>query len=349
MMETDRLLLRNYSGTDKEIQDMLKNWVADPAVQAEYGEPVYETYAAVRELLDRYMAEPYRWAVWEKKSGECIGQIAFCKTWDDIRTAEIEYCIGQRFQGNRYAGEALKAVIRYAFTRTGFEKLEAFHRKANPRSGRVLMKSCMHVTDTVERFRRQGTDPADEVCYCITASEWKRMQVQYRWTDGKDEDFRRFYLKTEEYYSRIVGGVQNRRAFVPYNLSDTISDVIVAGMDGAAVGCAGLKAYSESDAEIKRVWVEPDYRGNHIADEMMNRIEKRAKELGFRRTILQTRPIMRDAVGLYRKRGYYPIDNYPPYDRLDGAVCFAKDLEMPGNREQEGLPDECGKSRDEGY
>ena len=57
MMETDRLLLRNYSGTDTEIQDMLKNWVADPAVQAEYGEPVHETYAAVRELLDRYMAE----------------------------------------------------------------------------------------------------------------------------------------------------------------------------------------------------------------------------------------------------------------------------------------------------
>ena len=54
------------------------------------------------------MAESYRWAVWEKKSGECIGQIAFCKTWDDIRTAEIEYCIGQRFQGDRYAGEALK-------------------------------------------------------------------------------------------------------------------------------------------------------------------------------------------------------------------------------------------------
>ncbi len=135
-----------------------------------------------------------------------------------------------------------------------------------------------------------------------------------------------FISKPRNNYSRIVGGLQNRQAFVPYNLSDSISEVIIASVNGAAVGCAGLKAYSDSDAEIKRVWVEPDYRGNHIAAEMMERIEERARELGFRRIILQTRSIMKDAVGLYLKRGYRQIDNYPPYDHLDGAVCFAKYL-----------------------
>ena len=152
------------------------------------------------------------------------------------------------------------------------------------------------------------------------------MQAEYRWTDGSDRDFHRFYLKTEEYYSSMVGGLQNRRAFVPYNLSESISYVIIASVGGVAVGCAGLKAYSDSDAEIKRVWVEQDCRRNHIAAEMMERIEEKARVLGFRRTILQTRPIMRDAVSLYLKRGYRQIDNYPPYDHLEGAVCFAKDL-----------------------
>lgn len=173
MIETERLLLKHCSGSDKEICDMLKNWISDPSVQTEYGEPVYQTFESVKELTNRYQAEPYRWAVWERKSGECIGQIAFCKIWDDIRTAEIEYCIGQSFQGNRYAGEALRAVIEYTFTHTDFEKLEAFHRKANPGSGSVLMKSSMHPTDTVERFRRQGVHPENESCYCITAPEWK--------------------------------------------------------------------------------------------------------------------------------------------------------------------------------
>jgi len=152
------------------------------------------------------------------------------------------------------------------------------------------------------------------------------MQVEYRWTDGNDKDFHRFYQKTEEYYSSIVGGLQNRQAFVPYNLSESISEVIIASVSGAAVGCAGLKAYSDSDAEIKRVWVDCNYRRKHIADEMMDRIERKAIELGFQRTILQTRPIMNDAVGLYLKRGYFQIENYPPYDQLEGAVCFAKIL-----------------------
>ena len=59
---------------------------------------------------------------------------------------------------------------------------------------------------------------------------------------------------------------------------------------------------------------------------MMDVFEKRALELGFKRAILQTRPQMEEAVRLYTKRGYVLIDNYPPYDKLEGAICFAKEL-----------------------
>lgn len=148
------------------------------------------------------------------------------------------------------------------------------------------------------------------------------LMTEYRWTDGNDEAFREFYLKTEEYYSKIVGK-QNRTGFIPYNLSGSISDVVIASVDGVDAGCAGLKKYNDTDVEIKRVWVEPEYRGKHIATEMMDMIEHRAREMGFERAVLQTRPIMTDAVGLYEKRGYVLIDNYPPYDKLEGAICMA--------------------------
>jgi ribosomal protein S18 acetylase RimI-like enzyme len=59
---------------------------------------------------------------------------------------------------------------------------------------------------------------------------------------------------------------------------------------------------------------------------MMVQIEDRAKEKGFKRVILQTREIMVDAVGLYEKLGYERIKNYPPYDTMDSAICFAKNL-----------------------
>ena len=151
--------------------------------------------------------------------------------------------------------------------------------------------------------------------------------IDYKWTDGNDEDFRKFYLKTEEFYSSIVGGLKNREAFVPYNLSESISNVLIASVNGIAVGCAGLKAYSDTDVEIKRVWVDPEFRGNHISTAMMDSLEQKALELGLKRAILQTRPQMEEAVHLYSKRGYGLIDNYPPYDKLDGAICFAKTLD----------------------
>ncbi len=151
-------------------------------------------------------------------------------------------------------------------------------------------------------------------------------ELEFIWTDGNNEEFHQFYLETEDYYSSIVGGKKNREGFIPYNLSESISDVLLAYMDGVAVGCAGLKKYNDSDVEIKRVWVEPDYRGRHIATELMDRIEDKAREMGFKRAVLQTRPVMEDAVGLYEKRGYELIGNYPPYDKLEGAICMALNL-----------------------
>lgn len=58
----------------------------------------------------------------------------------------------------------------------------------------------------------------------------------------------------------------------------------------------------------------------------MDKIECKVKQQGYKRVILQTREIMSDTVKLYRKIGYYQIDNYSPYDKLDGAICLAKDL-----------------------
>ena len=72
-------------------------------------------------------------------------------------------------------------------------------------------------------------------------------KIEFLWTDGSNKDFLLFYRKTEDYYSKIVGGAGNRAGFIPYNLSESISDVLIAYSAGTAVGCAGLKKYSDAD------------------------------------------------------------------------------------------------------
>ena len=169
-IETKRLLLRQFTRNDAA--DLLDLWIADPNVQSEYGEPTYETMDAVEELLKKWIAgyeNPafYRWAMVERESNRCIGQIAFCRVYEDCRAAEIEYCVSARFWGRGYAGEALQAVIDDTFANADFAWLEAYHRAENEKSGRVLEKSAMRRTETVERFRRAGEMPEGEVCYRI--------------------------------------------------------------------------------------------------------------------------------------------------------------------------------------
>ena len=65
-------------------------------------------------------------------------------------------------------------LLRILSPYTDILKLEAYHRAENAKSGRVLEKSAMHITDTVQRFVREGISAENEVCYCIEKNEYLR-------------------------------------------------------------------------------------------------------------------------------------------------------------------------------
>ena len=142
-IETERLLLRKFEYTDED--SMLRNWIADPEVQHNYGEPVYSTSEEVRAFMDKIMegySRPhyYKWAVIEKDSRECVGLIAYFLVDVKNEFAEIEYCIGTAFQGKGYATEACKAVIRYGFDVIGLHKVQICARPSNAPSRKVIEK-----------------------------------------------------------------------------------------------------------------------------------------------------------------------------------------------------------------
>lgn len=174
-LATDRLLLRRFEYTD--IEGMLKNWIANTLIQHNYGEPTYENIDSVRELLDKWIPQYedksfYRWAIILKENNENIGQIAFCRVYTEIETAEIEYCIGEAYWGKGYAGEALSSILKYSFEVAKFSKLEAFHRMENPNSGRVLKKSIMKRVSNAHRYELTNEQPKDKIFYALTRDEY---------------------------------------------------------------------------------------------------------------------------------------------------------------------------------
>ena len=174
---TERLILRRFEYKDDE--SMLKNWVADEKIQSLYSEPVYSTKEAVRELLNKYIgsydkSDYYRWAVVERKSGECIGQIAFFLVDSKNHFAEIEYCIGSEFQCNGYATEATKAIIAYGFNRISFHKIQICTKTINAPSKRVIEKCGFTYEGTLRDFFYMNGEYIGRLYFSMLKSEFEK-------------------------------------------------------------------------------------------------------------------------------------------------------------------------------
>ena len=95
---------------------MLTYWVSDPKIQSLYCEPTYTTTEEVKTLLTKYISsyekpDYYRWALIEKESGICIGQIAIFLVDNKNHFCEIEYALGSKFHRRGYATEAVKSIL----------------------------------------------------------------------------------------------------------------------------------------------------------------------------------------------------------------------------------------------
>ena len=142
-IETERLILRRFAIEDAE--SAMRNWAGDDHVQKMYGEPSYKTIKAAERLLAKYIksydkGNYFRWAVIERTSGECIGQVAYFLVDTGNNFGEIEYCIGTGYQGKGYATEATKAIIDYGFRKIGFHKVQICVRPSNAPSKKVIEK-----------------------------------------------------------------------------------------------------------------------------------------------------------------------------------------------------------------
>ena len=76
--------------------------------------------------------------------------------------------------------------------------------------------------------------------------------------------------------------------------------MIVYSKDDVPVACSGLKEHGNGDVEIKRVWVQPPFRGHHLATFMIHELEYFAHEHGYRKAVLMTRERMDYAITILR-------------------------------------------------
>lgn len=101
---------------------------------------------------------------------------------------------------------------------------------------------------------------------------------------------------------------------------------LVAREHGRAVGCGAVRLLDSTTAEAKRMYVEPDRRGNGVGRAVLAGLEAAAKQLGVRRLVLETGIYQDAALAFYRRAGFTPIDCWGGYASSPTSICLEKPL-----------------------
>lgn len=111
-----------------------------------------------------------------------------------------------------------------------------------------------------------------------------------------------------------------------FNKIDTIRYVIVAYQDSIPTGCGAIKEFSPEEVEIKRMFVQSGKRHTGIASKILSALEQWARELNYKKCILETGKRQPEAIALYTKNGFSRIPNYGQYKGIGNSLCFEKTL-----------------------
>jgi putative acetyltransferase len=118
-------------------------------------------------------------------------------------------------------------------------------------------------------------------------------------------------------------------AFAPDDARGPRARFVVARLDGHPVGCGAIRPLDAPDdptAEIKRMYVAPEARGKGVGRAVLGALLALARELGYRRAILETGNRNLDAMALYERAGFARVPCYGRYVDDPRSRCYALEL-----------------------
>jgi len=148
-IKTKRLTLRRFMLDDADA--MFANWANDAEVSKyltwEPHGDIAVTKAVISTWLDEYQNKNvYNWVI--ELNGDIIGSIGVLKSNDELCEAEAGYCLAKAYWNQGIMTEAYQAVLDFAFSNVGFQRVYAKHHIDNPNSGKVMRKCGMKYIET---------------------------------------------------------------------------------------------------------------------------------------------------------------------------------------------------------
>jgi putative acetyltransferase len=114
--------------------------------------------------------------------------------------------------------------------------------------------------------------------------------------------------------------------FSPEDALSPRSVFLIGRVEGRAVACGAFRPLEGHVAEVKRMFVVPEYRGRGYSKAILTELERLARQHGYAAVRLETAERQPEAIHLYQRSGYQRIPNFGIYSNSKRSVCFEKRL-----------------------
>ena len=145
-------------------------------------------------------------------------------------------------------------------------------------------------------------------------------------TSSTNEDFKQLVKELDIDLSIRDG--EEHSFYSQFNKIDQLKWCVVVYENDVAIGCGAIKEFSANTVEVKRMFVLHDQRGKGVATKILGELEQWAKELNYKKCLLETGKKQPEAIGLYKKNGYQIIPNFGQYINVENSICFEKIVAM---------------------
>ena len=105
-------------------------------------------------------------------------------------------------------------------------------------------------------------------------------------------------------------GFERELATLPGDYTRPRGRLLLARVVGEPAGCVALRPIDAATAEMKRLYVRPDYRGMSLGRTLAECIVDEARSIGYSAIKLDTLPSMAEAQALYAALGFVDTTRY---------------------------------------
>ena len=94
---------------------------------------------------------------------------------------------------------------------------------------------------------------------------------------------------------------------------------VLEAEDGSIIGAYGLYPIDDKTCELRKMYLHKAYRGKGLGKFLLDDALLKARKLGFKRMILETASILKEAIALYKSYGFVQYEPQHMSSRCDKA------------------------------